>query len=142
MTTARQLRRTATMLAVATVTIAPLVGCSVAARSPETYRDDTKAALESKSDAIRACYDGVLKTTPGAQGRVAVDFEVETEHGKITNVTVDKSKTTAPDPLVQCVTGNIQGVALQPPDERKGVGSWVYDFAPPPAPAASATAPS
>jgi hypothetical protein len=44
-------------------------GCSFAARSPEMYRDDTKAVLETKNNDIRACYDGVLKGAPTAAGK-------------------------------------------------------------------------
>ncbi|HMI83463.1 MAG TPA: AgmX/PglI C-terminal domain-containing protein [Polyangiaceae bacterium] len=108
--------------------------CSFAARSPEMYRDDTGRALATKQEEIRACYDGVLKGNPSAGGTVAVKFDVETESGKISHVTVDKTKTTAPDPVAECVMRSIDGLTLAPPDQRKGEGTWVYDFqAPPPA---------
>jgi hypothetical protein len=115
-----------------------LSACSFAARSPEMYRDDTGRALASKQDEIRACYDTVLKDTPGAQGTVTVKFDVETEQGKISNVTVDKAKTTAPDPVSSCVTKSIEGLSITPPDARKGAGMWVYEFSAPP-PAAAPT---
>jgi hypothetical protein len=112
-----------------------LGACSFAARSPEMYRDDTGKALATKSDEIRACYDNVLKASPGAGGTVTVKFDVETEQGKIQHVTVDKTKTTAPEPVSECVTRSIEGLTLAPPDARKGEGMWVYEFqAPPPAP--------
>jgi hypothetical protein len=116
-----------------------LAGCSFAARSPDMYRDDTAAAIAKKNDEIKACYDGVLKTTPGASGKVAVKFDVETEHGTITNVTVDPTKTTAPAPVAECVTKSIAGVAISPPDARKGEATlWEMEFtAPPPAAAAA-----
>ncbi len=119
-------------------------GCTFAARSPELYRDDTKQVLESKNAEIRACYDGVLQANPGAGGKVTVKFDVLTETGKISNVTVDPAQTTAPEPVHACVRKAIEGLALQPADERKGEGSWTYEFAPPggaaapPAPAAPA----
>jgi hypothetical protein len=122
--------RTLYFLAVSVV----LSACSFAARSPEMYRDDTGRALAAKQDEIRACYDSVLKATPGAQGTVTVKFDVETEQGKISNVTVDKEKTTAPEPVSTCVTKSIEGLSIAPPDARKGAGMWVYEFsAPPPA---------
>jgi len=108
-----------------------LAGCSGAARTPEVYRDDVGAALAVKSDAIRACYDGVLKSSPGAAGKVTVAFDVETEHGKVTNVRVDPAGTTAPAAVAECVTRSIDGVALAPPDGRMGQGAWVYQFNPP-----------
>lgn len=116
-------------------------GCSFAARSPEMYRDDTKALLESKNAEIRACYDGILQTTPGVQGKVTVKFDVLTETGKISNVTVDPAQTTAPEPLHACVRKAIEGLAIQPADERKGEGTWSYEFTAPPGGAAPAAAP-
>ncbi len=113
------------------VSLAVLSGCSVAARSPDMYRDETSKVLATKNEAIRACYDGVLQSNPNAQGRVTVRFDVETEQGRITNVTIDKANSTAPDSVYDCVAKNIQGLALVPPDARKGEGTWVYDFAAP-----------
>ena len=121
--------------------LAFVVGCSGAVRSPEVYRDDTKAALSAKDPDIRACYDDVLKSNPTAAGKVTVKFDVETEGGKIQNVAVDKANTTAPDPVSECVTKNINGVAIQPPDSRKGEGTWQYEFNPPAESAAPAAAP-
>ncbi len=111
-----------------------LMGCSFAARSPEMYRDDTGKEFTKKNEDIRACYDGVLKGTPGAAGRVTVKFDVqrdgEAEAGKVTGVTVDKTGTTAPDAVAQCVTKNIQGVSITPADKRLGQGTWSWEFAP------------
>jgi hypothetical protein len=113
-----------------------VAGCSFAARSPEMYRDDTKAVLETKNNDIRACYDGVLKATPGAQGKVTVKFDVETEQGKIVNIVVDKPNTTAPDPVAECVTKSIAGLGLTPPDKRTGQGTFTWEFSAPPPPSA------
>lgn len=107
--------------------LAPCVAC--AARTPDMYARDTGAVLATKNDAIRACYDGVLKTTPGAKGHVTITFDVETDGGKITNVAVDSSSN-APKPVADCVTRSLVGLAVQPPDTRKGKGTWTYDFAP------------
>jgi hypothetical protein len=107
-------------------------GCSFAARNPETYRDDIQAALEAKNAEIQSCYDGVLASMPRAHGRVTVSFEVETEQGRVTNVRMDPANTTAPPAVAECVTRNIEGVAIHPPDQRTGIGTWVYDFTAPP----------
>lgn len=110
-----------------------VAACSFAARSPEQYRDVTRAALDTKNSAILACYDGVLRSNPGAQGRVTVKFDVETEQGKVTSLSVDKANTTAPEMVSDCVTKNIGGVAIAPPpDANKGEATWVYEFAAPP----------
>jgi hypothetical protein len=123
-----------TLLLAASLTLG---ACSFAARSPEMYRDDTGKTLATKQEAIRTCYDGVLKSNPGAGGTVTVKFDVETESGKISHVTVDKTKTTAPDPVSECVTRSIDGLTLAPPDQRKGEATWSYEFQAPPAPAST-----
>ena len=108
-----------------------VTGCGFAVRSPEMYRDAAKAALDTKSNDIHACYDGVLKATPGVGGKVTVKFDVETEHGKFTNVTVDKATTTAPDAVSDCVTKNIAGLGVDPPDGNTGNATFEWDFAAP-----------
>ncbi len=118
-------------VAIASITgLATLSGCSFAARSPEMYRDDTKAVLETKNTDIKACYDAVLKSTPGAGGKVTINFEVETDGGKIQNVQVDKANTTAPAPVAECVTKSLTGLVLTPPDKRLGQATWEYNFSP------------
>lgn len=130
-----------TLLIAASLVVA--TGCSFAKRSPEMYRDDTKAVLESKNNDIHACYDGVLKGTPGVGGKVTVKFDVVADGdegaGKVANVTVDKANTTAPDAVADCVTKAIAGAGpLQPPDKYKGEGTFSYEFTAPPPPAAPA----
>jgi hypothetical protein len=107
------------------------LGCSFAARNPEMYRDDTAKVLETKNGEIRACYDNVLKATPGVGGKVTVKFEVAEETGKIKNVIVDKPTTTAPDAVSDCVKKNIEGLAISPGDARLGQASFVYEFSQP-----------
>lgn len=124
------------------VTLAALVattGCSFAVRDAETYRKDTEAVLETRSGAIKACYDEILKTDATAQGRVTVRFKVEKDTGNIVEVQLDPAGTTAPETLGQCVTTALGGLVLQPPDEQDGLASFTYEFVinpPPPAPAA------
>ena len=113
---------------------AATAGCSFAARSPEMYRDDTAAVLETRKAQIKTCYDEVLKTTKDAQGRVTVKFLVEHKTGQIKNIAPDPAGTTAPEPLTQCVVNSLQGLVLAPGDERDGDATFVYEFAPSPAP--------
>ena len=107
--------------------LSTVVGCGTA-RAPEVYRDDTKAVLDSKSADIKTCYDGILKTTPGAQGKVTVKFAVETEAGKFQNISVDKANTTAPPEVAECVTKAINGLGIAPPDKHDGDATFVWDF--------------
>jgi hypothetical protein len=130
------MKTTILSIAIAAGSVVSLAGCSFAARSPEMYRDDTKAVLETKNNDIRACYDGVLASAPGSQGKVTLTFEVETEQGKIVNIAVDKANTTAPDPVAECVTKSINGLGLAPPDKRTGQATFSWEFTAPPPPSA------
>jgi len=107
-----------------------MTGCSFAARSPEMYRDDTQAVLATRNDQIRACYDEILKSDPNVGGKVTLKFDVETEEGKIVNVVVDEQNTTAPASVAACVSNNIAGLALNPPDQRKGEATWSWELRP------------
>ena len=123
-----------TLLIAASLATTALVGCAF--RSPEMYRDDTNKVLETKQAAIKACYDDILKGQPGVGGKVTVKFEVETEGGKIQNVTVDKPSSTAPDAVGDCVKKNIEGLVIAPPDRRLGQATYVYEFSVPATPGA------
>jgi hypothetical protein len=104
------------------------MGCSFMARSPEQYRDDTQALLESRQPQIKQCYDTALKTSSTLSGQVAVKFTVQAETGKIMDPAIDPARTTAPEPLGQCVVQSLDGLVLAPPDERDGQATFVYDF--------------
>ena len=116
--------------------------CEFHARSPDDYRDVTQALLDTKTQDIKACYDGALKGQSDLQGRVTVQFTVEAETGKIKDVKVDPAGTTAPEVLSGCVSNGISGLALTPPDKRDGLATYVYDFTPTPAPAAAPAEPA
>ncbi len=97
------------------------------ARSPEDYRQATRALLESKQSDFTSCYEGVIKSTPDARGTVAVSFEVEEKTGKIlTPKSLPES--TAPEALQTCVVNGLSGLALDPPDQRKGLATMTFDF--------------
>lgn len=103
-------------------------GCSVNIRSPEQYRDDTQALLETRNAAIKTCYDDALKTKTDLTGRVTVHFMVEKKTGKITNPAAVPAGTTAPEALTTCVVNSINGLVLTPPDDNDGDATFVYDF--------------
>jgi hypothetical protein len=116
------------LLITASLALASVTGCAY--RDAKMFSDDVNKAVAPKQPDMKACYDGVLKSNPTAAGKVSVAFEIETEEGKFTNITVDKSKTTAPEPVQECVTKNLQGLAISPPDKKLGQGSMEFDFAP------------
>ena len=108
-------------------------GCSVHIRSPEQYRDDTQALLETRTADIKACYDKELATNADLTGRVTVHFMVEKKTGRITNVAPVPAGTTAPESLTNCVVNSINGLVLTPPDDNDGDATFVYDFTAQPA---------
>ena len=114
------------------VLLASLAACSVEfhKRDGEGYRKDTRAMLDTKSGAIKACYDELLKADPTVAGKVVVNFTVQGETGKITDPTVDQAQTTAPEALSHCVLAALDGAALEPPDKCPAKASYTWEFAP------------
>jgi hypothetical protein len=107
--------------------LALTAGCSFAARSPDMYRDDTRKVLETRGSQIQSCYDEVLKTDRTAKGSVVVHFSVVEETGVITAPEV-LPESTAPAPLSQCVVKALDGLVLDPPDQRKGDATFAWEF--------------
>jgi hypothetical protein len=103
-------------------------GCSFYARSADDYQKETASLLASKSDELKTCYDELLAEKKNAGGIVVVDFTVEAKTGKILDPKIDKEKSTAPKKLRKCVVTAMEGLALDPPDQRTGVASFTYEF--------------
>ncbi|HMR74495.1 MAG TPA: AgmX/PglI C-terminal domain-containing protein [Polyangiaceae bacterium] len=117
--------------------LAAATGCSFAARSPEMYRDDTSALLETKNAEIKACYDQQLQVNQAAAGTVRVTFMVQKDTGTIVDPQVDAAGTTAPAEVSTCVINSINGLQLAPPDQSDGQATYTWEFvteAPPAAP--------
>jgi hypothetical protein len=114
----------------AIVGLLALSGCSGSfyARSPDDYRTATRALLETKGTDFQQCYQGVLSSTPDATGTVAVSFVVEEKTGKIVTP-ASLPESTAPEPLRECVVKGLDGLVLDPPDQRKGLATMTFDFA-------------
>jgi len=102
------------------------MGCSFAKRSPEMYREDTRALLETKSGELKACYDSYLKSDKSASGSVTVFFVVQKETGKVTKAEVQDAS--APQALQDCVTNSLIGLTLDPPDADDGHATFTYEF--------------
>jgi hypothetical protein len=116
-------------------------GCSggFAVRDAGMFVKDTTPIIHTKDADILACYDGVLKGSPGAGGKVTVHWEIpkadDPGAGTLTKVTVDPAGTTAPPEVAQCVTKNLEGIGtLNPKDQNpgQGTGSWEFNAPPPP----------
>ena len=113
------------------------VGCTFVARDPDGYRTDTRELMDTRSPDIKDCYDVALQTDESVGGTVVVNFTVEQKTGKILNPMVDEAKTNAPAELSQCVVSAIDGLQLDPPDQREGQAtfSWSFEAQPAAAPA-------
>jgi hypothetical protein len=124
------MKREIRLVALSSLAAFALGGCSVSyhARSPEDYKQATRALLESRESTFKQCYEGVIAATPDAAGTVAVQFTLEEKTGKIIAPT-SLPESTAPDPLRQCVVNGLDGLALDPPDQRKGIATMTFEFA-------------
>ena len=118
------------LLIVSAMSLVAVAGCGAAVRDQTMWNADVGKAFGTKQGDMQSCYDNILKTDPKAAGKVAIAFDVETEGGKIQNVTVEKGASTAPEPLQQCVVQSLQGLAVSPPDAKLGQGKWTFEFAP------------
>ena len=103
-------------------------GCSCLARDAETYRADTRTVLETRNDAVKACYDEALKADPAVSGTVVVKFKVEKKTGKIIDTAVDTARSKAPESLSKCIVEAIDGLTLDPVDQRDGMATFSWTF--------------
>jgi hypothetical protein len=114
------------VMCVAGATVVP--GCTCVARDQETYRADTRTLVETKNKALKDCYDAALVADPKLDGQVTVKFKVEKKTGKILEPTVDKAETKAPDELGACIVKAIDGLTLDPVDQRDGLATFKWTF--------------
>jgi hypothetical protein len=105
-----------------------LPGCSCLARDAETYRADTRTLLETRSGAIKDCYDQALAADANLDGQVTVKFKVEKKTGKILEPAVDAERTKAPEALSSCIVKAVDGLTLDPVDQREGQASFSWTF--------------
>jgi len=121
--------RTNTILSVLLLTASAVMpGCSCLARDAETYRADTRTVLETRNDAIKTCYDDALKADPALDGNVVVKFKVEKKTGKLLDIGVDPARTRAPEALSHCIVKALDGLALEPVDQRQGDATFSWSF--------------
>lgn len=107
---------------------AGLCACSFYARGPDDYRKAVREVLEKKQADVEACYKRTYDADQSAQGQVVVTFEVEPKTGKLVKPAVVQEGTTANPALQQCVLGSLEGLVLDPADQRTGVGKFTWSF--------------
>ncbi len=103
-------------------------GCTCLARDAETYRAETRTLLETRNAAIKDCYDQALAADANLDGQVTVKFKVEKKTGKVLNPEVDAARTKAPEALSSCIVKAIDGLVLDPVDQRDGLATFSWSF--------------
>lgn len=116
-------------LLMAALSLVSLSACSFYARGADDYRKATRELLEKKNDSLEACYAKALDETEGAKGTVVVQFEVQAKTGKIVKAKIVEKKTDANEMLQRCVLSALDGLKLDPPDQRTGNATFEWDFA-------------
>jgi hypothetical protein len=106
------------------------LGCAATKRDRTSYRRDTLQVLETRNPAVKTCYDEALKVDPTVKGTITVQFVVEKKSGAFTKVTIDPTKSNAPESAVSCVLGAVNGLKLEPPDASEGRATFVYELVP------------
>jgi len=103
-------------------------GCTCIARDAETYRADTRSLLETRTRAIKDCYDVALTTDPKLDGQVVITFKVEKKTGKIIDTGIDAARTQAPESLSKFIVEAVDGLTLDPVDQREGQATFSWTF--------------
>ncbi len=107
--------------------LSPL-GCAVMARDTPTYESDTSALLDTRADELEACYAKQLGFNPALAGKLTITFTVEKKTGKLTQLTWDKTRTSVGEGLATCVVSALEGLRLDPIDQRDGQATFIYTF--------------
>jgi outer membrane biosynthesis protein TonB len=105
-----------------------LCGCAV--RDGAMYRDDTRKLLEPTRKRLSDCYNVELQKDAQAGGKVIVSFTVKKDTGLIVDPKVDDLQSTPNRMLRKCVVQALEGLKLDPPDERDGAATFTWLFQP------------
>jgi outer membrane biosynthesis protein TonB len=105
-----------------------LAACSFYARGQDDYRKAVREVLDTRSADVEKCYRAELSANEQAKGKVVVQFDVEPKTGKFVGAKVVEGESTPNKPLQQCVLGSLDGLAIAPPDQRKGEATFTWEF--------------
>ncbi|HSO30938.1 MAG TPA: AgmX/PglI C-terminal domain-containing protein [Labilithrix sp.] len=84
------------------------------AQEPGRSRQDIQTIIMARRDEARACYDKGLKDHPGIEGDLTVKWVIDPA-GKVTDASVDTSKSTISEPGVgTCIVEIIKKVTFAP----------------------------
>jgi hypothetical protein len=113
---------------VLTCTLLAASACSYIARDTATYERDTSALLDTRDQALQACYDAELTRNPSLVGKLTVHFTVEKRTGKIIALEWDRNRSSVTETLATCVVSALYGLTLDEADRRDGVATFTYAF--------------
>jgi hypothetical protein len=108
--------------------LASALGCTFMARDTATYESDTSKLLDTRADELQACYDKQLAFNPSLAGKLTITFTVEKKTGKLQQLAWDKNQTSVSEGLATCVVAALDGLVLDPVDQRDGQATFVYTF--------------
>ncbi|MCA9694841.1 MAG: AgmX/PglI C-terminal domain-containing protein [Myxococcales bacterium] len=128
--------RNTILLTALLITSAFAPACTCIARGVDQYRTDTRSLVETKNSAIKACYDRELAKDANLNGDVVINFTVEKKTGVITGAAVDSEASSAPPALGDCIVQAVEGLTLDPYDQRDGIATFTWRFKANPVPAA------
>lgn len=117
-------------LLIAWAMLSVCAGCSFHARGANEYRDAVRGLLEQRRASVENCYKQAHDQDQSLAGKVVVRFDVEPKTGAVTNAKVVPASTDAPEPLQACVMQSLEGLQLQPPDQRQGDATFTWAFEP------------
>ncbi len=152
------------LLALATTGIAACGNGGTVTRTPDQYKTDMTAIMQTKTPELRACYDS-SRSAGDVKGKATLHFQVQTyfksgggavfgqgELGdpKQGSSSIAKSEGSSVK-LNKCVHDVVSKIVMEPLDKKYGMGDWTLVFDPetldptapvPPAPPAPAPAPA
>lgn len=111
------------------VCLVQLGACSYVARDTASYERDTSALLDTRADAVQACYASELARNPNLTvGTLTITFRVNKKTGKLSPADWDRNRTTVSETLATCVVTALAGLELDQPDRRDGEATYSYGF--------------
>ena len=117
-----------TRIALVILACTSAAACSFYARGPDDYRTAVRKLLDQKQPDVENCYKQRYEKDKAVQGRVVVSFEVEPKSGNIVKPSIVAAGTTANETLQKCVLASLEGLKLDPPDQRTGAATFTWDF--------------
>jgi hypothetical protein len=86
-----------------------------------------QAALESQTEAFKACYESALRRDRNTKGKMGLELRIEKNTGKVSSASIEKSNI-GDAKMKQCVAGAAEEMALPEPPGKTVEGHWDVAF--------------